>query len=143
VKKSGQGRGGKREGAGRPAGAPNAGTARRREQTALAIEDHFEDGKSAEYHLARILLNELLDGKLEGPARVTAAIHLDNRLQGRPRESLELSGPNGGPIVGQHIFRSRLASGEDALAPPPAIPPAAAEPTTPGEKSDAAAEAKT
>jgi hypothetical protein len=139
-KRTGRGRGGKREGAGRPAGAPNTGTVRRREQTALAIEDHFGDGKPAEYHLATIILKELLDGTLDGSARVTAAIHLDNRLQGKPREALELSGPSGGPI-GQHIFRARLASGEEALAPPLALPPAV--PTTPAEESDGPVEAKT
>ena len=121
AKRTGKPRGGARAGAGRPKGVSNAKTEERRRETAAAIEDHFKDGHSAEYHICQILL------KAASAGDVQAAIHLDNRLQGRPRESLEVTGPGGGPIE-QRIFRSRLSSGAPALAPPPLPPDGGDEP---------------
>ena len=118
-------RGGAREGAGRPAGVTNAKTEERRRETAAAIEDAANpDGRSAEYLIAKQLWKEATTCE-EAAVRLDALKHLDNRLQGRPREALEVTGLNGGPID-QRVFRARLATGEEALAPPPALPPAAA-----------------
>jgi len=116
-------RGGKREGAGRPPGVSNAQTEQRRRETAAAIEDAVQDGRPAEYHVAVCLWREGTTC-IEAAVRLDALKHLDNRLQGRPREALEITGAGGGPLEGR-IFRARLASGEEALAPPIA-PPAAA-----------------
>jgi hypothetical protein len=71
----------------------------------------------------------------EAAVRLDALKHLDNRLQGRPREALEISGPGGGPIANR-VFRARLSNGEDALAPPPALPPATTKPSTTPENAD-------
>jgi hypothetical protein len=112
-------RGGKRRGAGRPPGVSNAKTEERRRLTAAAIEDAEKDaeGRPAEYHIAARMWREATTCD-EAAVRLDALKHLDNRLQGRARESLEVSGPGGGPLE-QRVFRSRLSTGEEALAPPP------------------------
>lgn len=121
-KRTGKRRGGRRPGAGRPAGVSNAATEERRRETAAAIEDLTpKDARRAEYLIA-VQLWKLATGHAEDAVRLDALKHLDNRLQGRPRESLEIAGPGGGPLL-QRTFVARLASGEEALA-PPSLPPA-------------------
>lgn len=124
-RRTGRPRGGKRTGAGRPAGVSNAKTEERRRFTAAAIEDGLQDGRSAEYHVGARLWQEATDPKNEAAVRLDALKFLDNRLQGRARESLEITGAGGGPIE-QRVFRARLADGEQALAPPP-VPPSKTE----------------
>lgn len=138
AKRTGNPRGGKRPGAGRPAGVSNAATEERRQETREAIVAYHKgapvkEGASAEY-LIGLELCKVAATSEEDAVRLDALKHLDNRLQGRPREALELSGPGGGPLQ-QRVFRSRLAGGEAALAPPPAAPPA---PASPGAAKDAA-----
>lgn len=103
-------RGGQRPGAGRPKGASNQSTVHQRGETARAIEHHYKDGKSAEYHLSKLLLDAYLK-----KGEVQALIHLDNRLRGRPRESIEITGAGGGPVENR-VYRASLATGAPALA---------------------------
>lgn len=87
----GVGRGGARSGAGRPKGSLSATTkqakatlselARRHTDTALAV-----------------LVEVAKKGESE-TARVSAANAILDRAYGRPRQSLEHSGPSGGPIA--------------------------------------------
>lgn len=98
-------RGGARPGAGRPKGAKSATT---KELEALAKE------------LAPIALHALkgvaTKGKSES-ARVQAATALLDRGFGRPRQSIEHSGPEGGPIeTAQVEARAKLTSRIEGLA---------------------------
>lgn len=117
-KKTGKARGGARPGAGRPAGVSNEKTEERRRATAAAIEDTTGKGEKAEYLIALEIWAIARNHDEEASVRLDALKHLDNRLQGRPRESLEVTGAGGGPLE-TRVFRSRLSSGEAALAPPP------------------------
>ena len=79
-------RGGKRTGAGRPRGAANKATA---------------DIREAASQYTQLALNTLVEVATEGDsaaARVAAANAILDRAHGKPKQSVEASGPDGGPI---------------------------------------------
>ena len=82
-----QGRGGRRPGAGRPRGSNGAKT----------LELRVSAGEHAVAAIAA-LVNVMQHGRSES-ARVAAAIALLDRAYGKPRQSLEHSGPGGQPIA--------------------------------------------
>lgn len=105
-------RGGRRPGAGRPRGKPALppkANIKERNDIADAAKAY------AEYAL-QALIDVATNGKSES-ARVTAATALLERGYGRPRQAVEHSGPQGGPIE-VHIdqLRDRLASRVAGLA---------------------------
>jgi len=77
---------GNKRGRGRPPGAKNAKTL----EIEAAAREYAGDALAA-------LLEIATTGDSE-PARVSAATALLDRGYGRPRQSMEHSGPNGGPI---------------------------------------------
>jgi len=78
--------GGPRPGGGRPKGAKNKRTL----EIEAAAKQYAGDALKALIKVAK-------SGKSEG-SRVAAAVALLDRGYGRPRQSLEHSGPDGGPI---------------------------------------------
>jgi len=85
-----QGRGGAREGAGRPKGSRSAATV---EQQATISELAKAHGPAAIASLAQIAMA----GESEA-ARVSAANALLDRGYGKPVQGVEIGGPNGGEI---------------------------------------------
>ena len=86
-------KGGKRQGAGRPAGVPNKITA---DVRALAQEY----GEDAIRELATILTTSE-----NHSARIAAAKELLDRGYGKSKQSVELGGPEGGPMQFERIVR--------------------------------------
>lgn len=80
-------KGGRREGAGRPVGAVNKATASLKDAAQVYTEQALAT-------LASIMLSDS-EG---GAARVAAANALLDRGYGKPKQSVEASGPDGGPI---------------------------------------------
>jgi hypothetical protein len=98
-------RGGKRPGAGRPKGRKDAKTL----EIEAAAKEYAGDALRALVKVAR-------RGKSEG-SRVAAAVALLDRGYGRPRQSLEHSGPDGGPIdVRTNELRDRITRRIDGIA---------------------------
>lgn len=87
-------RGGKRDGAGRPAGVPNKATAE-----VKAIAQQYTDE-------AITTLAEIMKG-VEHPAaaRVSAAQALLDRGHGKAKQAIEASGPEGAPIQINRVER--------------------------------------
>lgn len=84
-------RGGKRPGAGRKPGRVNFATADQKDDL---------EGQARAYTSAALqtLVTIATKGKSE-PARVTAASALLDRGYGKPRQGVEHTGPDGGPLV--------------------------------------------
>lgn len=91
------GRGGKRPGAGRPSGRKNAATL----EIEAAAKEFTGDALAA---LKRVATK----GKSE-TARVAAAVALLDRGHGRPRQSVEHTGKDGGPIQVWHFGSKKVA----------------------------------
>jgi hypothetical protein len=95
-------RGGKRPGAGRPKGSKDVAT---REQGGTLAELARSHTKTALDTLVKVAKS----GDSEA-ARVTAATALLDRGYGRPTQSHEHSGPNGGPIEYQNLSDEEIAA---------------------------------
>ena len=80
-------RGGKREGAGRPAGSVNKSTA----EVKSYCQEFGED-------IITMLVN-LAHYSIDPRVRIMAGKEILDRGYGRPPQGVELSGPDGGPIV--------------------------------------------
>lgn len=80
-------RGGKREGAGRPKGAVNKATADIREAAQLYTE------------AALAVLVEVMQTGDSAAARVAAANSVLDRGHGKPKQSTEVSGLDGAPLI--------------------------------------------
>lgn len=82
-------RGGKREGAGRPAGRRDRATVEQK-ATLMELAQQYTD----------LALNALVQVATSGgdKARVTAAVALLDRGYGRPRQEFEHSGEDGAPL---------------------------------------------
>jgi hypothetical protein len=80
-------RGGKRSGAGRPAGSTNADTAAMRAALSALLE--------GEVHIAVAALADIAQNGTSEAARVSAAIAILDRTHGRPRPS-----PDAAPLHG-------------------------------------------
>lgn len=80
-------RGGKREGAGRPKGAVNKATADIRE----AAQEYTEE--------ALKVLAEVMRMGDSAAARVAAANSILDRGHGKPKQSQEISGPDGASLI--------------------------------------------
>jgi hypothetical protein len=81
-------RGGKRDGAGRPKGSPNKATVDVKEAAQSFTEDALK------------ILAEIMKGEAHpAAARVSAANALLDRAHGKPKQSTEISGAEGGAIV--------------------------------------------
>lgn len=96
IQRIGSGRGGKRPGAGRKRGRPAA------PQKATTVQRNDIADAAKEY--ADLALRALIDVATSGEseaARVTAASALLDRGYGRPRQAIEHTGANGGPILHQ------------------------------------------
>lgn len=89
-------RGGQRPGAGRPKGRKDAKTL----EIEAAAKEYAGDA-------LRALVKVATKGKSEG-SRVAAAVALLDRGYGRPRQAVEHSGPQGGPIEVTDETRERL-----------------------------------
>ena len=76
-------RGGKRDGAGRPAGSPNKHTAERRAALADLVAGHVETAIATLAQIAKA-------GESES-ARVSAATAILDRAYGRPGQSVEIT----------------------------------------------------
>jgi hypothetical protein len=87
------GKGGKRDGAGRPAGAINKATA---DIKALAQEY----GEDAIRELATLMTTSE-----SHQARIAAAKELLDRAYGKSRQAVDLGGPEGGPLQFERIVR--------------------------------------
>lgn len=87
-------RGGAREGAGRKGGVPNKATASVRDAAQAFTNDALET-------LASIMRNE----KEPAAARVAAANAILDRGHGKPKQSVEASGPGGEPIKTESVTR--------------------------------------
>lgn len=79
-------RGGKRDGAGRPKGALTRATASIREAAQEYTQEALE------------VLAEVMRRGDSAAARVAAANSILDRGHGKPKQSVEASGPDGGPI---------------------------------------------
>lgn len=90
------GRGGKRPGAGRPKGSRNKATQAHRATVRELAEAYAEEAISALVDVAR----NGSDG-----ARVSAAVALLDRAFGKPAQSVEMSGKDGGPIQTEDVTR--------------------------------------
>ncbi|PSJ60759.1 hypothetical protein [Pseudaminobacter soli (ex Li et al. 2025)] len=88
---AGKSRGGHRPGAGRPSGARSRATAAHKATLSDLARAHTSTA-------LQVLVNVAKDGESES-ARVAAANALLDRAYGKPRQSHEHSGPNGGPIT--------------------------------------------
>ena len=75
-------RGGKRDGAGRPAGSPNKHTAERRAAIADLVSDHVQTAIKSLADIAK-------DGQSEA-ARVSASVAILDRVYGRPGQAVEM-----------------------------------------------------
>ncbi|WP_347268069.1 hypothetical protein [Paracoccus sp. (in: a-proteobacteria)] len=85
-------KGGRREGAGRPAGSKSRATLAAKATLSELAQGHTE---SALATLAEIMA----DATQTGSARIAAATALLDRGYGRPRQTTELTGPDGGPLT--------------------------------------------
>lgn len=99
-------KGGKREGAGRPKGRRNKATIEQRGSLEELARSHTEAALTA--------LVAIASGGESEAARVSAAIAILDRGYGKPRQSVELGGPDGGPIetadvTGRESFERRIA----------------------------------
>lgn len=94
-------RGGKRPGAGRKRGVPAKATIRERNDIADAAKDYATTALQA--------LVEIAEGGESEPARVTAATALLDRGYGKPRQSVEHTGKDGGPIQVWHFGAKKVA----------------------------------
>ena len=92
-------RGGKRDGAGRPAGSQNKDTAERRAVLADLVGGHVQTAIRALSDIAK-------DGRSEA-ARVSAATAILDRVYGRPGQSVEITDDR--PIVPTEIIISSAA----------------------------------
>lgn len=90
-------RGGKREGAGRPAGAVNKATVERRATIAEMAQEYAEEAISTLAQIATM-------GESES-ARVAAANAILDRAYGKPSQAMELGGKGGGAITFERIER--------------------------------------
>jgi hypothetical protein len=84
-------RGGRRPGAGRPAGARSRATAAHKATLSDLAREHTTTA-------LQVLVDVAKKGESES-ARVAAANAILDRAYGKPRQSHEHSGPNGGPIA--------------------------------------------
>lgn len=89
--KTAGGRGGVRPGAGRKRGRPDRATAVQKEGLEARARRHTDKALAA-------LVDIATKGESES-ARVTAAIALLDRGYGKPRQALEHTGGDGGPLV--------------------------------------------
>lgn len=83
-------RGGKREGAGRPAGTPSAVTKQAKATLSELARAHAP--------AALQTLVEVMQTADSAPARVAAANALLDRGYGKPAQAVEVSGDGGGPM---------------------------------------------
>lgn len=88
-------RGGKREGAGRPAGARDKATIEQKGTIEELARSHAPTALDALASIASA-------GQSEG-ARVSAATALLDRAYGKPRQAVEHTGKDGGPIQTEDI----------------------------------------
>jgi hypothetical protein len=101
-------RGGKRPGAGRPAGSPNQDTAARRAALADLMEGHIETAIAA--------LSEIAKGAESEAARVSAACAILDRCFGRPAQAVQHDGlPPAGPTRIE-IVPADVTSALDSIA---------------------------
>ena len=101
--------GGKRDGAGRKPGSLNRATIER-ERTLMEAAKGYTDEALAT--LAAIMR----DTAQPGPARVSAANAILDRGYGKPRQAVEHTGADGGPIEVTHLDDDALDRAEKALA---------------------------
>lgn len=98
-------RGGRREGAGRPAGRRNIATRSQGASLSELARKHTADALSV---LVSVAKNSDSDS-----ARVAAANAILDRGYGKPRQAHEHSGPNGGPIPTVDVSKLKGMSDEE------------------------------
>lgn len=90
-------KGGKRQGAGRPQGSPNKAMAELKE----AAQQYTQVALEALHQIC-------LQGQSEA-ARVSAATAILDRAHGKPRQAMEVTGEDGGPIQNEEVNKLDLA----------------------------------
>lgn len=99
-------RGGKRPGAGRRPGQANKLTAEKKRTLTEIARDHTEEAMA-------VLVGIMNDRKAPAAARASAANSVIDRGWGKPAQSMELTGSEGGPIEAVVQFRLCGPENED------------------------------